>query len=181
MKILIISDSHGNTDNLLKAVKKNSDADLLIHLGDYIRDLDVICKNFPQLEIEAVTGNNDFFFNAGFDSRISSFNQSEKVLMLDGKKVFITHGHKYSVKRGYEQLCEKALQLEADLVLFGHTHIPELINYDGFSILNPGSVGFAYTSSGETFCIAEITDGKINFSFENMNSYIDKDDFRGYN
>jgi len=38
MRILLFSDSHGNIQNMIKAINKNKNISMLIHLGDFIRD-----------------------------------------------------------------------------------------------------------------------------------------------
>ena len=42
MKILVISDTHGDTRKAEEAIRKNREADLVIHLGDYIRDVKAV-------------------------------------------------------------------------------------------------------------------------------------------
>jgi len=41
-KMLILADSHGNTVNILKAVRKNSDVDIVVHLGDCYSDINSV-------------------------------------------------------------------------------------------------------------------------------------------
>ena len=57
MKILVISDTHGDTENAEMVIRKNMDADLVIHLGDYFRDAEKLAKLFPQLKFEYIYGN----------------------------------------------------------------------------------------------------------------------------
>ena len=59
MKIIVLSDSHGNTQALLQAVAVTG-PDLILHLGDQIRDCAVLHRNFPQIPLRTVKGNNDF-------------------------------------------------------------------------------------------------------------------------
>ncbi len=53
------------------------------------------------------------------------------------------HGHDHGVKRDPElrQLKAAALEDDADIVLFGHTHSPCTEEFAGMRLLNPGSVG----------------------------------------
>lgn len=65
-------------------------------------------------------------------------------------RVMITHGHAFSVKSGTEELCREACRLGADIVLYGHTHLPRLeyikrgeirgVDRD-LALFNPGSLG----------------------------------------
>ena len=61
-------------------------------------------------------------------------NNKEKV-----KGFFITHGHKYGVKMGLNNIFYKGKEVEVDAVLFGHTHIKIISKEDGLWIINPGS------------------------------------------
>ena len=56
-----------------------------------------------------------------------------------GKKFFLTHGHRYSVKDGILKLKYKALETGADIVLYGHTHIAKIDYEEGIWYINPGS------------------------------------------
>lgn len=125
----VVSDSHGDLHSLKKAVNSMQNVDVLIHLGDYSRDAYILSKEINR-EIIYVKGNCDFQADADCD----------KTIILEGKKIFITHGHNYNVKYDYLDLYFKAQEIEADLVLFGHTHQSEIFEKDGILFVNPGSI-----------------------------------------
>ena len=152
MKILVISDTHGDTVKAGEAIRKNRGTDLVIHLGDYFRDAVKLSGMFPEIPFEYICGNCDFMTNGV---------PAEKLLEICGKKIFITHGHRYSVKWGYENLFRKAEEQQADILLFGHTHVPEIIRKDGYIVLNPGSTSDPRGDSDGSFAIVEIHDGKV--------------------
>ena len=57
MKILIVSDTHGNNTNLRKAVASMGDnLDLMVHLGDIMCSPDTI-KEIAGCPVEIVKGN----------------------------------------------------------------------------------------------------------------------------
>ena len=61
---------------------------------------------------------------------------------LCGKKIFITHGHIYGVKQGLSRITAYGHSINADIVLFGHTH-QQIVTVDGsMLIMNPGSLGY---------------------------------------
>ena len=60
MKILILSDSHGNHDLVRKAIGQEAPIDMLIHAGDVEGDLDKILGKKRDYEIRAVAGNMDW-------------------------------------------------------------------------------------------------------------------------
>lgn len=130
MKILVMSDTHGHRANIEKALLKFSDADCIIHLGDYVRDAEYI-KKLTDKVVYSLKGNCD----------ISDTAKQELVLNIDGKKILALHGHQQSVKTSLLPLGLYAIQKGADLVLFGHTHIPVEELYANMILYNPGSLG----------------------------------------
>ena len=48
MKYLVLSDSHGNVDNMARAVEREK-PDGIIHLGDCWRDAEELHELFPRL------------------------------------------------------------------------------------------------------------------------------------
>ena len=131
MKILLLSDSHGNARSLFSAVKKyGENADYIIHCGDAPRgEAEELVKEFPQKNVVCVSGNCDWN---------SDFNEVEYINVC-GKKIMITHGHLFSVKYGFDRIYMKALEDNCDLVFFGHTHNPTDITVDNIRFINPGS------------------------------------------
>ena len=59
MKILVFSDSHGNTDHMLTAVEREK-PDRIFHLGDGWDDAQTLHRMFPDIPLEQVPGNCDF-------------------------------------------------------------------------------------------------------------------------
>ena len=66
--------------------------------------------------------------------------QRENVFRLHGHKIAMTHGHNQHVERGVDVLKYWALQNEADVVLYGHTHVPFVEQSSQMTVLNPGSI-----------------------------------------
>ena len=54
MKYLVLSDSHGNVDNMVRAVELTK-PDGIIHLGDGWRDAEELHTLYPRLPLEQVT------------------------------------------------------------------------------------------------------------------------------
>ena len=146
MKVVVISDTHGNNKEIIDAIMSMEKPDMLIHLGDYTKDAKEI-SNILGIPITIVRGNCDF----GFE-----YNNSE-LIELNGKKLFLTHGHIYDVKFTLDKLYHKALEMGADIALFGHTHMPMNIEYGDILIFNPGSPSMPHGGSrAKTFGIIEI-------------------------
>lgn len=128
-RALVLSDSHGNLNNMVLAVKQEN-PDLIIHLGDCWADAVRLQKKFPSILLEQVPGNCD-----------CSQEEDERILLIEGKKILICHGHTFNVKAGYLTLEMAAREREVDAALFGHTHKVFYDTNNGISLLNPGSIG----------------------------------------
>jgi len=152
MKILVISDTHGDINKAEEAIRSNREVDLIIHLGDYFRDAQKLSSIFPDIPVEYIYGNSDFMINDV---------PAEKMLEVDGKRIFITHGHRYSVKWDYDKLFRKAEEMNADVLLFGHTHIPDLVEKGRYCVMNPGSTSDPRDESDESYAIIEINNGTM--------------------
>lgn len=135
MKALILSDSHGMVGNLIEAYENEKDIDMVMFLGDMHRDIEEFSFAYPRLTVAEVIGNNDFFEKSVPEDR---------VFVFGGKKIFMTHGHKYGVKYSTAALLKKAKEEGADICIYGHTHSRDLEEEDGITIINPGSARRSY-------------------------------------
>lgn len=131
MRIVVISDSHRAIGRLLEIVEMHKNtADLFIFLGDIDDDFDTVLDVYPKIRYYRVVGNNDWY----------SPHPTEQIVDVQGKRIFMAHGHTYGVKHGYDKIIEHSKEIGADICLFGHTHL-QYTNYDdGLYIMNPGSV-----------------------------------------
>lgn len=114
MDILVVSDTHGRTDRL-EAVLERTRADMVFFLGDGLRDLHAIPT---QLTVRAVRGNCDFFGREN--------TPEVRVETVGAYRFFLTHGHRYEVKRGITVAVQAAALADADVLLYGHTHRPHI-------------------------------------------------------
>lgn len=128
MLIAVVSDTHRNRYALDQTLKTIEPADILIHLGDNVQDAEYLKGKFRGSVIN-VRGNCDILDNV----------KSEIVEVIEGKKIFITHGHNYDVKYTILNLKYKALEIGADIVLFGHSHVSMIEYVEGIWFINPGS------------------------------------------
>ncbi|MCL2361708.1 MAG: metallophosphoesterase [Defluviitaleaceae bacterium] len=132
MQILVLSDSHGKIDsipNLLKQYKNK--VQTVVHLGDNARDLLQFQPEYSEMNLVAIAGNCDF----------SAVAPRERILTLGTKRILLTHGHSHNVKSSYHRLMYYSLEKEADVCLFGHTHIHTVFDHESVFFMNPGSLG----------------------------------------
>ena len=130
IKALVMADTHGHKARIAMAVKRFDEVDIILHLGDYSRDAEQI-RGLTKKPVYAVRGNCD----------ISSGAESELLLTFEGVRVLMTHGHRQNVKSSLLGLGLFALEQDANVVLFGHTHLPAEEFYESILLYNPGSLG----------------------------------------
>ncbi len=152
VKILVVSDSHGDYSNIKKAVEKELPFDYLVHCGDIEGNLDSISK-MGDFETVAVKGNCDYDRNL----------ETEETFKAGFYNVWVTHGQKYNVKRDMElkELKLAAKERMADIVLFGHSHVAEIKHDEesGMLLLNPGCIGKPKTNAGKaTYAVITVTE-----------------------
>ena len=132
MKILVLSDSHGKEGYVYDIMRNNTDADVVIHLGDGEDDLSLALANLPAFgnkRIYQVRGNCD---PEGLpEGRFEN---------IGGFRFYLTHGHRQQVKYGKYALLGDARKMDRNVVLFGHTHTQFFEDYDGTRLFNPGAV-----------------------------------------
>ncbi len=164
MKILVVSDTHHGVDTLREVVSKNQNGlDLVIHLGDNEDDGVIVMKDFPKIAFLSVLGNCDYH-SFSYSSKYYGFFTAES------RRLFYTHGHKYNVKYGTDMIVSNARLNGADIVLFGHTHIPFVEERNnGMLIVNPGSLMFPRSGDIGTYAILNITGRKVDCSIVEVN------------
>ncbi|XJZ26402.1 metallophosphoesterase [Bacillota bacterium Lsc_1132] len=147
-KIFIVSDSHGLSHELeMLKERHREEVDLMIHCGD----------SQLMADDEAMAGFLNVRGNCDFDTRFPL----ETVEELSGKRIFVTHGHKYSVKTSLMSLKYRAKELQADLVCFGHSHVLGAELVDGVLFLNPGSIRLPRERFEKTYMIVELLEETV--------------------
>lgn len=122
MTVPIISDSHGygrRLENIFYNLNRiNERVEELIFLGDGGRD---VMGYIPDgVTAYAVLGNCDSRFSFPDADGVPE----ERTEIIGGKRILMMHGHRYGVKHSYLLAVQRASELCADVLLFGHTHLP---------------------------------------------------------
>jgi putative phosphoesterase len=147
MKIMVVSDTHGNYHAPLQIFKETG-AEMLIHLGDEIEDAATL-ELILDRPVMKVPGNCD----------PGSQEPRDLLKKIADRLFFITHGDQYQVKNGLNRLVEKAKDLKAAVALFGHTHIPLIQKHDGVLLINPGALMAG--SDSRSYALLTVTNSKI--------------------
>ncbi|WP_144547852.1 metallophosphoesterase family protein [Bacillus sp. X1(2014)] len=150
-KVLIVSDSHGLTKELRVIRERHLDeVDLMIHCGDSELSPDD----------EAISGYLTVMGNCDFGGGYLL----ETISEVAGRRFFITHGHRYSVKSSLMNLKYKAQEVNANIACFGHSHVLGAEVIDGILFLNPGSIRLPRERFEKTYIILDLQIEKIKMS-----------------
>ena len=161
MKLMIASDIHGSAfycKKLLEAFKSEH-ADKILLLGDILyhgprNDLPegyapkkvIAMLNERKADLLCVRGNCD----TEVDQMVLEFPilAEYALLYLEGKQVFVTHGHKFNTAN------PPALQ-NGDVLLHGHTHVQIFDDSNGYVYMNPGSVSLPKENKQKSYMVYE--------------------------
>lgn len=139
MKILVISDSHGNIQNLKHVVGfgKKIGVKALIHAGDWntLQSIEVVLhSNIP---LYTVLGNADIDPKLKEELKTKSEKFSDEVLIfeIDGKKIGVTH-----IFNKFKEDLKKL-----DIIFTGHYHSQSDSTYrdkegNSFKVVRPGAL-----------------------------------------
>lgn len=157
MRIGVVSDSHKNLDNLKSAVHKliKEKVQAIIHLGDDYDDAKVL-EEF-EVEVVKIPGVFSIYYQ---DPQIPN----RLVKEFGGVKTLITHAPIPHKNDPPDELSpEKITETERiKVVLYGHTHIPQIKEKDGVLWVNPGHLqkedkkGFP-----PSFAVVDFDKGKV--------------------
>ena len=152
-KVLIVSDTHGYSDLLNELIKLVKPVDLMVHCGDVgyrgAREKLSFAAGCP---VYLVSGNNDY----GYD-----YPMLERFRM-EGHEVIVTHGHRQRVYYDLTPLYYFAEENGADIVMFGHLHMPVVQKDGGIILVNPGSLTYPRQSNGlPSYIIMTVEDDGI--------------------
>jgi putative phosphoesterase len=127
MQLGIISDTHGYLPPAVFKIFENVDG--ILHAGDIgstniIRELEILAP------VYAIWGN--------IDSQpvVTQFSQ-DLVTEIEGLTFYLIH-HIISEKFIRYELFRK--KIKPDVIVYGHTHIPEVSRHNEILFINPGSV-----------------------------------------
>src|SRR5574341_31442 len=160
MKIGLISDTHDNTENILKAVTafKDENVDVVLHAGDYVFLKSV--ESFAGVKLIDVLGNNDTDVSGlseSFDKIQGELKGEIFEPIYDGIKFAVYHGTSSSRR----DLLAKSGNY--DVFIHGHTH-RKVVNYIGKTlVINPSTANGWLFGLKATATVFDTTTKKIEF------------------
>ncbi|MQN01776.1 MAG: metallophosphoesterase [Lachnospiraceae bacterium] len=157
MRVLVVSDSHGRNENLNRVVLQVR-PDLIYHLGDAQQSEDVLRTGLG-VPLFYVRGNCDWGNEPLY-----------RVTTLGNHRIFLTHGHRYGVDYSNADLIKAAEERDCDVAIYGHTHVPELTQYNGMTVLNPGSISLPRQPGRiPTYAVIDVDrEGELHFTINEL-------------
>ncbi len=129
MRLIATSDTHiRNPEIPEKLLFLMESADLVVHAGDF--DSYEAYKKFSEFELVAVRGDSD-------DSELVE--SLPETAEFDAGNLRIGVVHKGNYINNFDDLIYRAMELEVDLLIFGHVHRFIFEKVKGKAILCPGS------------------------------------------
>lgn len=122
----LISDTHG----LMRPEVHTAFAgvEMILHAGD-VGGAEILDELALIAPVRAVYGNTDAPWDGGLVAALD--------LVLGGVRVHVSHGHEV----GKVTPANLAKAYDADVIVYGHTHIQKVSRLDGKLIVNPGAAG----------------------------------------
>ena len=154
MKILVISDSHGNIVNLKLALgfARKINAEAIIHCGDWdnLRAVEEVLQS--KIPVYGVLGNADIHQEIAKKLKLKAEKFDEKFLKfeIDGREIGVVHNL---------VLSSKLLVIGCDVVFCGHRHFKSEKIINGVKIVSPG----ALHSSKPSFAVYDTDTNGVEF------------------
>ena len=145
MKILVVSDSHGDYESLDRLSKMYPNIDLFIHAGDSEQD------EFSIKPFISVRGNCDHYYDF----------QNYLLIPSPIGNIYVQH---------YPHIAKSVInEHNVKVVIHGHTHTRrhEIIN--GILYVNPGAISFARDKYSGSYAIITIENNDIEVKFYTLN------------
>ena len=152
MKIGIVSDSHGSYSHMdtMLSHKEAASVKLWLFAGDIAMDADYLAM-VTDKEVIRVAGNNDWP-----GSRLPDY----ETVDIAGHTILLTHGHLFGVNFGLQKLQQAAVDVGADIAVYGHTHVAVEELIDDVLIVNPGSIARPRDASNGSFMVLDLQPDK---------------------
>lgn len=160
----MFSDTHGNVSSLKNVFEwaktktpPNGTICAAAFLGDGINDLQKAADAAGFFcNWKYVSGNNDYDYSI----------PETAVFDFGDYRFLMCHGHRHSMYGGFHSLIAAAKNNQAQVVMFGHTHVPLKKTVEGIILVNPGSITRPRSRIGPTFATIESEAGEqLNVEF----------------
>lgn len=134
IKIVLVSDSHGDLAALNNVLARQQDVDYYLHAGDVV-------LNPAQIKpFAAVKGNCDY----------ENYVQEKIIAISDNLKILLVHGHRQKINTSRLLLANYAHNKGCKIALYGHSHLFKIEKINDVYCINPGCLRGNRDGSGAT-------------------------------
>lgn len=151
-KVVVMSDSHGYHKMIDEVRSLEPDGDYYVHCGD---------SEAHQEQLKGwicVRGNNDWM--SRFDDEV--------IFEVEDLRFLVSHGHRYGYFNREEIMVDELIRHGCDVLLSGHTHMPQCQDVDSFHLINPGSVTLPRGGSPRSYCVIFVEKNNIKVEFKEI-------------
>lgn len=146
MQMVLASDTHGRNDKLERLENEYPEAKFYLHTGDWGGNP----QDYPHWT--GVKGNCDF---SNCDVPYT------RTVEAEGHRILLIHGQQFAKARRIDGLVQLARQEGCDIVVYGHTHVPEVVHKQGVTIINPGSLARSRDGQGMSYALLNLNGPQV--------------------
>ena len=152
IKLLVVSDVHGDSSSLNLLYLYNQDFDYYLDLGDSC------LMPYEIAPFVSVKGNNDWSLDLPKEAR----------LVVEGVSIFITHGQYFGYFNRELAMNDILTRNHCQVLISGHTHMPMFQKDGSFYYINPGSTTLPRGGSARSYAVLFIDNGKLDFRLKEI-------------
>jgi putative phosphoesterase len=184
MRIGIVSDIHSNVQGLQLALAAMGDVDELLCLGDVIFEYkfsNEVVGLLRERKAHVIQGNHEEVFlseagrrareRPGIDPELLQWladRPHRRTVEFGGRKILMVHSTPWEPRGTYvyphSTNLDRFAEVDADFVMYGHTHTQLVRRIGRVTIVNPGSAGDARDSNNGrqlSFAVLETETGEV--------------------
>jgi putative phosphoesterase len=184
MRIGIVSDIHSNVQGLQLALAAMGDVDELLCLGDAIFEYkfsNEVVGLLRERKAHVIQGNHEEVFlseagrrareRPGIDPELLQWladRPHRRTVEFGGRKILMVHSTPWEPRGTYvyphSTNLDRFAEVDADFVMYGHTHTQLVRRIGRVTIVNPGSAGDARDSNNGrqlSFAVLETETGEV--------------------
>ena len=151
-KVIVMSDNHGQAFMMERIKELEANADFYVHCGDS-ETVEETLKGWI-----AVSGNNDW-----------QANLPNSLIFTAGEVRFLVcHGHRFGYFNREEYMIEVLRENNCQVLLSGHTHVPQCEYIEGHYLVNPGSTTLPRRGSAKSYCVITVDNENIDIQFKEL-------------
>ena len=150
-KILVISDTHCHSIKQLpqKIIEEIENAEIIVHLGDYI-SLNLVNELKAKKLFYGVHGNMDSY-------DVKAILPSNLIVNIEGYQIGLIHPPEGGPSFGIAKNLVRRFERKVDAIIYGHTHKAEISKLGDVLLINPGTATGRFPSRSKTYITINVS------------------------